>query len=394
MKRGPGFCVVAALAAAAAAAKPAAAWTHGWNTSADMTFADFQSRADMTDEQVAFANDKYQIISLEKCSGILNGTYTEDFVYSTARRLKRLTPGKKVIFYWATDQQGIGCYRANSTFGAHPEWLMKDDNGTVVYPHRIDPSIQAARDWWTSVPLGGINGTGLYDGIPVDQLIDGVLADGSCYSDIPNIATSRLETISDAKRAMVGALQSKFTAANDGVVMANGITMYGGPNADPRDPDDHNVKVLSVAMAVMNEHTAAFESVNGANASFNVETVKQNLEAIDRAAAFANGSRTVFIQTWPGLYSGVQKYPPVSAGGEPTPTNNDEWRNALRSHFPLAQAVFLSVAEENVFWFYGGTWYTADTGYIACPEDPSSCPAPPEWCVSCVSPRYLCWVAL
>ena len=28
---------------------------------------------------------------------------------------------------------------------------------------------------------------------------------------------------------------------------------------------------------------------------------------------------------------------------------------------------------------YAGYWYSSNTGYIACPDAPSSCPAPPEW---------------
>jgi hypothetical protein len=35
--------------------------------------------------------------------------------------------------------------------------------------------------------------------------------------------------------------------------------MYGGPNADPRSPEDHNLKILDHANAIMNEHTAVFE---------------------------------------------------------------------------------------------------------------------------------------
>ena len=131
----------------------------------------------------------------------------------------------------------------------------------------------------------------------------------------------------------------------------------------------------------MNEHTAAFESVNRNNASLNVETVKTDMEVIDAALRRDNGSnKLVFVQTWPGLYAGVQSYSPVDNGGEPTPKTIAEWRNALRSHFAFAQAaLFLSVAEPNAFWFYGATWYESHTGYIDCPEDRTTCPTPPEW---------------
>ena len=356
-------------------------WNHGWNTTADMTFADFRSPAEMTDAQVQFASDKYRIISLEKCSGINSNMKTEDFVYSTAQRLKAIDPETKIFFYWDTSQAGLACYNANDEFVAHPEWWLKGDDGVPITPHVIDVMNTEAVSWWKSVPLGGQNGTGLYNGTPVKELIDGVLADGSSWNNIANISIARLEALSDAKEDMLLALQTDLTAANGGKVMANGINMYGGPNEDPRTPSNHNVKVLRVAEAVMNEHTAAFESVNPQNASFNVDTVTQDFAAIDAAAAYDNGTRMVFIQTWPGLYAGVQQYPPVSAGGEPTPTNNSQWRQALTDHFPLAHALFLTVAQPNTYWFYGGTWYDSNTGVIACPDDPTSCPSPLDWYV-------------
>ena len=35
---------------------------------------------------------------------------------------------------------------------------------------------------------------------------------------------------------------------------------------------------------------------------------------------------------------------------EPTPQSNTEWRAALRRHFGFAQALFLSIAEPNMYW--------------------------------------------
>ena len=99
----------------------------------------------------------------------------------------------------------------------------------------------------------------VYKGTPVSELIDGVLADSGGYTRYPNISTTRLEALEDSKFQMMGELQKIMSAANGGIVMANGLSMYGPPNADPRSPDDHNLKVLSHVDAVMNEHTAVFE---------------------------------------------------------------------------------------------------------------------------------------
>jgi hypothetical protein len=352
-----------------------------------MTFTDFGYSL-LTDSQAAFAASKYKVVSLEKCTGRAQGVKTEKGIYQTARQLKKINPDLKVIFYWATDTGGISCYAANSTYMSHPEWWLKDDSGAIVggaSKPMIDWQNAEARDWWVSIPLKG-DGDGTFEGQPVSELIDGVLADGSGFSTLGlaagKISVARLESLADAHSAMVGAMQQACTKLNDGLVMANGISMYASQE-DPRNAD-HHLSLLGVAGSVMNEHLAVFESVNHANASLNVETVSRNLDAIAAAAAMHNGTRSVFVSTWPGFFVGFgargqPMYPPVAQGGEVTPTTNDEWRDALRRHFDFAFALFLIVAEANTWFNYAGVWYELHQGYVTCPEAPESCMAPPEW---------------
>ena len=72
-----------------AAATDSQTWRHGWNTSADMTFADFNNGQAFTDGDIAFASRRYRVLSLEKCTGIDAGLKTEEAIYSTAARLAR-----------------------------------------------------------------------------------------------------------------------------------------------------------------------------------------------------------------------------------------------------------------------------------------------------------------
>lgn len=381
-------------------------WDHDWSTASAMTFADFNSPTLLTDAQATDAASKFRVISLEKCSGVSSGVTTEEAIYATAKQLKAKDPTAKVLFYLATDQQGNNCYGWNDEFLAHPEWHLKLDNGSACLQNGhpiLDPTVPAAAAWWAAIPLGGINGTGMYKGTPVATLIDGVLADSGGYSNVggatdvgtPGISTARKEAISDAKRIMMGSLQKLLTAANGGIVMANGVSMYGGANADPRYTNSstrhHNLIALEQTNAIMNEHTAVFECVNARNNSFNVETVAQDLQALVDAAHLDGGSKTVFVQTWPGMYTSTaftprgktpaHVYPayPGCTDCEPTPQSNVEWRDALRKHFGFAQALFLTIAEPNMYWMYAGYWYTSTTGYIACPENLDSCACPPEW---------------
>ena len=289
--------LVLAVCCAASAAGPNSRFTHGWDTSSESTFADIRNAELWTAAQVADAVAKFRVISLEKCTGASNGTQTEDAIYAAAVQIKRASPATKVIFYLATDQQGSQCpTRWGVTFEEHPEWWLKDDSGKALTPHTLDTTVAAARSWWASIPLGGTDGAGNYDGQPVSGLIDGVLCDSGGWGNHKGIATARLEALEDGRFAMMAELQAKLTAANGGVAMANGISMYGGANADPRSPTDHNVKALGYVDGIMNEHSAVFESVNAKNASLNVETVAQDLDAIVRAAAVANGTKAVFMQ--------------------------------------------------------------------------------------------------
>ena len=232
-----GLLLLSLFATGISASKAANQWNHGWATAGSMTFADFNSNTLLTDAQAADAAAKFRIISLEKCSGVSSGVTTEEAIYATAQQLKAKDPTAKVLFYLATDQQGIRCYGAYDEFMAHPEWHMKLDNGSAVSPPILDPTVRptacavsfsleprrrsscgavrpllsrvvglaavlyahslgrcicthasahvafvwfmqvhAGAAWWASVPLGGINGTGMYKGTKVSTLIDGVSA--------------------------------------------------------------------------------------------------------------------------------------------------------------------------------------------------------------------------
>lgn len=102
-------------------------WQHGWDKAGDMTFSDFTAQQLFTNAQIKFAAAKYRVLSLEKCTGRINTT-TEEAIYTTARAIKQTDPTVKIIFYWATDQQGISCYEAGKEWLAHPEWYLRDDN--------------------------------------------------------------------------------------------------------------------------------------------------------------------------------------------------------------------------------------------------------------------------
>ena len=175
-----------------------APWSHSWDTAGEAWWGDFGYSL-LNHEQATFVAAHYKVASLEKCTGKAQNMTTEAAIYQTAAQLKAINPKIKVMFYWHAGQAGIGCFANDAVFKAHPEWHLKDDYGNVVgcvetavkCSPMIDWTIKAAADWWISVPLSGVHG---------DVLIDGVLADGSAFLLVPNISSVRLETLYDAGR--------------------------------------------------------------------------------------------------------------------------------------------------------------------------------------------------
>lgn len=355
---------VAACAAAAAVRRLPPVFEHGWARALDAQAIDYGYSV-LTDEQAVFVASHYSVVSLEKCTG---PGPTEAAVWATAAQLKALNPSIRILFYWATDQQGLACYSSFSTLLANPSWWLRDDAGRLINSSattpRIDWTVAAARAWWVSVPL---NGTGS----PAAGLIDGVLADGTgsrCPS--PNIAAARCAALIAAKSDMVRALQALFNETNGGSVIGNGLDMY------PGGPPDNNMFTIKDMNGIMGEHFAVFESVQ-ANNTLNANLVAAFMSRVGEAAA---AGKTVIVCTWPGLYT-----TPFAADGWPSwpgnsqPTTTAGWTAAMLAKHGFALAAFLTVAEANVWQTYIG-WYNGLTqGAIACPEAPASCTAPPGW---------------
>lgn len=60
------------------------------------------------------------------------------------------------------------------------------------------------------------------------------------------------------------------------------------------------------------------------------------------------------------------------------PATNEGKQQAMLEYAPFVFALYLTVAEPNVFLEYIW-WYPVTDGVAACPEAPSTCMAPPNW---------------
>jgi hypothetical protein len=352
-------------------------FTHNFSNAGAALWSDFGYSL-LTDSQAGWIAENYAVVSLEKCTGRVSGMRTESAILKTAAQLKAKRKALRVMFYWSVSQAGIDCYSANATFAAHPEWWLKDDNGTLVTPRRIDVMCPAAVQWWLSV-------------VPVSSaLIDGVLADDAGYNAIANISAARLDALYDAKLQMLSELQRRFdTAGRGGVVFGNGLSQY---DQSPSDP--HNRRIVSVVGGVQNEHFCAFEQVDASTGRLHKEKAADALDEIEWASR--NETKNVFASFWAGPYIGFAPASEGVASGWPRYFNDTQpcgraygvanctradlyagWRAALQKWLPFNLAAFLTVASRTTF-FTQAVWYELHQGFVPCREAPDTCAFPDQ----------------
>ena len=80
------------------------------------------------------------------------GETIEQSVQSVAARIKAVLPSAKVGMYWRQDfaLELAGCSGFKEEWAAHPEWILKDDEGhsTKKYYDYLNPAFRA---FWTRV---------------------------------------------------------------------------------------------------------------------------------------------------------------------------------------------------------------------------------------------------
>jgi hypothetical protein len=362
-------------------------WKHDWETpaSAWWGYGAMGGRL-FADDEVAFLASHYKIVLLSLCQAGLKVSSVSAGIMNVSAKLKKANPDVKVLQYWNTDQWA--CYQRTdpdyAAFLAHREWWLTDDFGNPVLTNgspQYDWTNEQAVQHWLLMPIAGEDGT---------NLIDGFLLDGGAGFDQPaNISSTRAETLKLAKWKAIGRMQQRLTAANNGLILANG--MIGGP-IDPHGSDPYNLGVLDYANGIENERgTPTFELVNHTSGAFLKDAVAANLAAIEQAGQMANGSKVVNVNYWPGPMIDLSKRKPGdNSSGWPIYAPGDKenrapngtkaqvvegWQHMLTKWFPFNLAMFLSVAGESTY-FTQSVWYASNQGSVACPADPDSCTAP------------------
>jgi len=349
--------------ASAAAEAPLApvGFSHDWDgTLQEAMWVDFYfirgihgGAQNITEAQAEFVAKNYAIVSLEKCLGEpANNTLAmfDDW----AVRLKSIRPELKVLFYWSTPSMNEGCYgKQTEILEAHPEWLARADDGTVVRkasgPY-LNDSIAEERDWWVSVPAAR-------------SAADGFFADTAAWPLWRGVSEARRQ---EAATAMMGKLDQLRRAVHPKPVIGNTLGAY------PSQPD-FNMEYLDHLDGACAEHMASFEQVVPGRMALIVNSTAGLLSRVWTTASVRN--QTVLARTWPGpAVTPIDGLGPSWPVG--TPTTPATRADAAAKWVDWAAGLYLTIATENVFWSYNW-WYNVDAGVYPCPR--GECEAPEAW---------------
>ncbi len=396
------FALLALCAASLSAPPPPpAGWTHGWACIAcngtSMLSGNFGTKAALLNLSdpwwIPVVANAYAHVQLGDFEG--SQQYNGTGAYAPVRvaaALKAVNPRIKTQLYAASDRGDLSPL-GTAEINAHPDWWLRDDYGNVVWfrqavPARpghpgqpghpvLDPSVPGVRAWFLDFRLA-------YFGANAAALFDGMLIDAGGYGDRKNISAARNRALFAAKVSMLAEIQANLTALNNGLLVINGGLELKG-DAPPSFPDvswRDNVGAIGAGGFVEWFGAFYFDTPEG---DWNA-TILGNAIDVIRNASVAGYPVILKANPGPGVATFEHRYTNDNhnaftvtawAGSDPVPATAEGCREAMKHRLTQTLALFLIVAEPNVFfsyaWFYG-----LEDGYIPCPP-PIECGMPPAW---------------
>lgn len=345
----------------------------------------------LTPYQAEFAAMHYDIIGVGGV-GVRVPYQGEVAQAAAAMQLKKYNKNIKVLIYRNSNLVIEGGLHSDLEFLAHPEWTLKNSSGSPIYNNgNTQPFINftnpAAREWWVNSIVSAITQQ------PNGTAIDGVYSDGAGDFEVlfRGLAPGQNSLLNASHALAVQELTKRLHAIRPGMLnIGNGAVMAECGRTDEGmhwTPCARNLPLLDGVCA---EHFGSFESVNASTGNYDTDGgAAQNYHgvnvnekwqtALDIVKRFDGGSQVILTKSWPGpfsMYNGQFTWKNLSDA-------NITLTNELRKTYgaaalPWAHAAFLLSVAPNSYMSYGW-WYQISTGYVPCPDDPSSCACPDEW---------------
>jgi hypothetical protein len=280
----------------------------------------FGKEGDLSSDDVKFISSHSNFIVLEKGHGLPKYKNTETGIEEDAKRLKKLNPDIKVIFYWNSFLD-YSMYEAHNVYENHPEWWLKTLDGSYDLKNgkikRYDLSNPKVREWWVETAKKQIL-NGSTDGVFMDAFIQVTSpANKKLWGEAKfNSIQEGLKILIEETRAVLG---------NDKLIVYNGIRSTPRRNVGNAFPDHTD--------AVMIEHFGILQSASK-------ESMLKDIQEMEKAG---KTGKIVVFKGWPG-YAWIHK------GFMSKPHKEKQIISKENITFPLAS--FLAGAQENSYFIY------------------------------------------
>jgi hypothetical protein len=350
----------------------------------------------MTPYQAEFAAMHYDIIGIGGTfdGGPNSGEVTQA---AAAMQLKKFNKNIKILIYRNSNVVIGGELQSDLEFQAHPEWILQNASGSPLYNNgKTQPFINftnaAAREWWVNSTVSAITQQ------PNGKAIDGVYSDGGGVFELLSrgLAPGQNSLLNASHAMAMQELTKRLHAIRPGMLnIGNGAVFSSCGRTDDGSrygkmdwtPCARNLPYLDGVCA---EHFGAFESVNGTTGNYDTDggaaqahhgvNVNEKWQtALDIVKRFDGGSQVILTKSWPGpfsIYNGQFTWKNLSDAN--ITLTNELKKTYGTAALPWAHAAFLLSVAPNSYMSYGW-WYQLSTGYVPCPDDPSSCACPDEW---------------
>ena len=290
----------------------------------------------MTKKERKFVTSHSKFIVLEKAHGRPFIKDSEIAIRKEAKRIKKICPQAKVIFYWNAFLD-YPLYKAHREFNKHPNWWLRTKTGKLDLKldkfKRYDLTNPEFRDWWTNIAKAETAGDNS----------DGVFMDA--FNQVITPVNKRKWGIDKYNEMQVGlknlVAETRKKIGDDKLIVYNGIRSIQGRNVGNGFPEHTD--------AVMIEHFGMFRSTSK-------ESMLTDIQEMEKAG---KSGKIVAFKAWPNhtfldkdfMKKSLKKKRAISK------------QNLL---FPLAS--FLVGAQENSYLIYNWGYYLSEGSLEWYPE--------------------------
>ncbi|MEP1486818.1 MAG: putative glycoside hydrolase [Algibacter sp.] len=280
----------------------------------------FGKNGELSNDEAKFITSHSNFIVLEKGHGLPKYKNTETGIEEDAKKLKKLNPNMKVIFYWNAFLD-YSMYEAHNVYENHPEWWLKTKNSEYDLKNgsirRYDLSNPEVRKWWVETAKKEIL-NGSTDGVFMDAFIQ--------VASKANIKLWGQEKYDAIQLGLKDLIKETRTAlGNDKLIVYNGIRSIPNNNTGNNFPENTD--------AVMIEHFGIIKSNSK-------ESMLKDIQEMEKTG---KTGKIVVFKGWPG-YAWIDK------GFMKKPLKEKQKISKENITFPLAS--FLAGAQENSYFIY------------------------------------------